>query len=72
LVVNGAGEPRVPRKLKRELRAALHNLKKGKGLKEGETPARLRGYAAYVYMTDPQLGKKMLEQLDQVTAPSAT
>ena len=40
------------------------------GLKEGETPARLHGYAAYVYMTDPQLGKKFLEQLDQVSAPT--
>ena len=70
LVVNGPGEPRVPRRLKRQLRAALHNLKKGKGLKEGETPERLRGYAAYVYMTDPQLGKKMLEQLDLVMEPT--
>lgn len=68
LVVNGQGEPRVPRKLKRQLRAAIHNLKHGGGLQEGETPARLRGYAAYVYMTDPQLGKKLLEDLEQVMA----
>jgi retron-type reverse transcriptase len=72
LVVNGEGEPRVPRKLRRQLRAAIHNLKNGKGLKQGETPARLRGYVAYVHMTDPQLGKKLLEQLEQAQAPMET
>src|SRR5262249_50962039 len=30
LVVNGDGKPRVPRKLRRQLRAALHNLQHGK------------------------------------------
>ena len=63
LVVNGEGQPRAPRKLRRELRAAIHNLRNGKPLKEGESVARLAGYAAYVYMTDPRLGKKMLEEL---------
>ena len=60
LVVNGDGSPRVSRQLKRELRAAIHNLKKGKPLKEGESIARLVGYAAYVHMADPVLGKKYL------------
>jgi hypothetical protein len=63
LVVNGDGQPRAPRKLRRELRAAIHNLKNGKAMKEGETVARLAGYAAYVYMTDPKLGKRMLGEL---------
>ncbi|MDB5307714.1 MAG: hypothetical protein JWO38_1916 [Gemmataceae bacterium] len=63
LVVNGDGRPRAPRKLRRELRAAVHNLKAGKPLKEGESIARLTGYAAYVYMTDPKLGKKLLAGL---------
>jgi RNA-directed DNA polymerase len=63
LVVNGAGGPRVPRSLKRQIRAAIHNLSRGKPLHEGETPARLAGYAAYVYMTDPTLGAKLLKQL---------
>jgi hypothetical protein len=61
LVVNGEGGPRVPRKLKRQLRAAAHNLQKGKPLKEGDTPVRLAGYAAYVYMSDPRLGTRLLE-----------
>ena len=61
LVVNGSGPPRTPRTLRRQLRAAAHNLKAGKPLKEGETLARLAGMAAYVYMTDPKLGRKLLD-----------
>jgi hypothetical protein len=63
LVVNGGGPPRVPRRLRRQLRAAAHNLRQGKPLQEGETVARLAGYAAYVYMTDPALGGKLLAAL---------
>ena len=63
LVVNGDGDPRSPRKLRRQLRSALHKLKTGKPLKQGETVARLAGYAAFVYMTNPALGKKMLGEL---------
>lgn len=63
LVVNGAGAPRVPRALKRQIRAAAHNLSTGKGLKAGETVTRLLGYAAYIHMTDPKLGAKLLAQL---------
>jgi hypothetical protein len=65
LVVNGDAPPRAPRKMRRELRAAIHNLKKGKPLKEGESVARLTGFAAYVYMTNPALGKKMLGELSE-------
>ena len=60
LVVNGADGPRVPRKLRRHLRAAAHNLDAGKPLKEGESRARLAGYAAYVCATHPVLGAKLL------------
>jgi hypothetical protein len=63
LVVNGDGPPRVSRKLRRQLRAAIHNLKCGKPLKEGESVARLVGYAAYVHMTDPRLGARMMQAL---------
>jgi retron-type reverse transcriptase len=68
LVVNGDGEPRASRTLRRQLRSAIHKLKTGKPLKEGETVARLHGYAAFVYMTDPKLGKKMLADLNGVEA----
>ena len=49
-----------PRALRRQLRAAAHNLRSGKPLKDGDTVARLAGFAAYVHMTDPALGKKLL------------
>ena len=63
LVVNGAGPPRAPRALRRRLRAAAHNLKQGKPLPEGESVARLAGYAAYVNMTDARLGGALLAAL---------
>lgn len=66
LVVNGDGVPRTPRNLRRQLRAAIHKLKTGQPLKDGETLARLMGYAAYVYMTDPKRGKELLAELGGV------
>jgi hypothetical protein len=63
LVVNGGGPPRVPRRLRRQLRAAAHNLRRGKPLREGESVERLAGYAAYVYMTDRKLGGALLAAL---------
>jgi hypothetical protein len=64
LVVNGDAEPRVPRDLRRRVRAALHNLQKGKPLPEGETLDRLAGYAAYIHMTDPDLGARFLKAVE--------
>lgn len=66
LIVNGEGKPRVPRALKRQLRAALHNLEQGKPLPEGETFARLAGYAAFVHMSEPELGRALLEKLSSI------
>jgi retron-type reverse transcriptase len=63
LIVNGTQTPRVNRSLKRQMRAALHNLQQGKGLKAGESLNRLKGYAAYIAMTERELGKAMLAQL---------
>ena len=63
LIVNGTQAPCVSRSLKRQMRAALHNLQQGKGLKEGESLNRLKGYAAYIAMTERELGKTMLAQL---------
>lgn len=67
LVVNGDRSPRVPRKLRRQLRAAIHNLGRGKPLHEGESVEVLRGYAAYVYMSDPEKGTKLLQSLPTTT-----
>lgn len=63
LVVNGDQAPRVPRKVRRQLRAAVHNLRKGQPLRDGETPATLEGHAAYVHMTDPDLGARLLQAI---------
>ncbi len=60
LVVNGTAGPRVPRTLRRQLRAAAHNLARNKPLKEGESVARLAGYAAYVHATDADLGAELM------------
>lgn len=66
LVVNGETPPRVNRQLKRQLRAAIHNLKQGKPLPEGESIQRLRGYAAYISMTNRALGIAMLQELAEI------
>jgi RNA-directed DNA polymerase len=67
LVVNGEQTPRVPRRIKRQLRAAIFNLKQGKPLAEGESVSTLQGYAAFIYMTDPKLGSQMLSELAPFT-----
>ncbi len=69
LLVNGGAEPRTPRALRRTLRAAIHNLEAGKPPPEGESLARLAGYAAFVYQTDPALGGRMLDALGRIAGP---
>jgi RNA-directed DNA polymerase len=63
LVVNGSAAPRLPRKLRRQLRAAAHNYRQGKPFREGESLARLAGYAALWHMTDSEKGGKLLADL---------
>ena len=67
LIVNGDATPRTPRALRRSLRAAIHNLEQGKALPEGESLARLAGYAAFVHQSDPALGKAMLAKLGEIS-----
>ncbi len=67
LTVNGAG-PQVPaarvdRDVVRRLRAAIHNRKKGKPYREGESHASLQGMAAWIFMSDPKRGGAFLEQV---------
>jgi retron-type reverse transcriptase len=71
LVVNGEQGPRVPRSLRRQLRAAAHNLQAGRPLKEGETLPRLAGYAAYVHATNPRLGAELLQTFQTTAADQA-
>lgn len=65
LVVNGEGEgvaARVPRRIVRALRAAIHQRELGKEGK-GETLDELKGMAAYIHMCDPKKGRAFLDRL---------
>ena len=66
LVVNGDSVPRVPRNIKRMLRAAIHNLEQGKPFKEGESFNTLQGYAAWIAMAEPDVGEALLKKLRQL------
>ncbi|MCG3879368.1 RNA-directed DNA polymerase [Psychrobacter sp. Ps6] len=71
MVVNGEGVPRVPRKIKRMLRAALHNLDLGQSLKNGETIDTLSGYAAWIASAEPELGQRYLAQIAELAQPAS-
>lgn len=63
MVVNGDGPPRVPREMKRRLRAAIHNHHGGKPLQAGETLATLHGYVAHIQSAEPEVGRRLLAEL---------
>lgn len=63
LLVNGPGQPRVDRELKRRLRATIHNLQQGKPLHAGESIQQVIGYASFVAMVEPDLGRQLLTDL---------
>ncbi|MEL6110790.1 MAG: reverse transcriptase family protein [Planctomycetota bacterium] len=64
LIVNGNDPPRVPRALRRRIRAAVHNLQNGKPPHEDESRSTIEGYIAYIAMTDPELAGKLTAQLE--------
>jgi len=64
MVVNGEGVPRVPRKIKRMLRASLHNLASDQPLHDGETLETLSGYAAWIASAEPELGQRYLKKIE--------
>ena len=63
LVVNGESTPRTPRELRRQVRAMINNLKNGRDLHEGESINHLIGLIAFINMSDPQQGQRLMEQL---------
>lgn len=69
LVVND--KVNIPRADRRRFRAILHNCAKhGLASQAGEHadfPAYLAGYAAYVHMVDPVLGKQYLDEVARLT-----
>ena len=66
MVVNGDHAPRVPRQIKRRLRAAIHNLEKGGNLRADETLDTLAGFAAWIASAEPDLGHEYLNKLDHI------
>lgn len=70
LVVNGEALPRTPRKLRRQLRAAVHNLQVGRPRPDADTPQRLLGLISYVAMTDPPLAQALRSPVEQRTRPA--
>ena len=66
LVVNGVGTPRTPRELRRQVRAMINHLKNGRGLHEGESINHLIGLIAFIHMSDPIHGKKLMDQLRRI------
>lgn len=62
----------VPREARRRLRAILHNCRRdgleaqARGRKDFR--AYLRGWAAYVNMVDPALGRRLLEEVEEVVS----
>lgn len=67
LVVNAApGCPpaRVPREARRRVRAALHNYERG--LPVTLSLEELRGWAAYIHMTNPREGAALLSRVDRL------
>ena len=66
MIVNGNGEPRVPRQIKRMLRAAVHNLESGGSLRGDETYDTLSGYAAWIASAEPELGHEYLSKIEKL------
>jgi hypothetical protein len=68
IVVNAAVH--VPRADRKRFRAILHNCKKtgvdAQARGNDDFAAYLRGYAAYVHMVDPELGKKWIAEVDKL------
>ena len=71
MVVNGEHAPRVPRQIKRRLRAAIHNLEKGGALRADESYSTLSGYASWIASAEPELGYEYLERIERLRRFSA-
>ncbi|WP_010197460.1 reverse transcriptase family protein [Psychrobacter sp. PAMC 21119] len=72
MVVNGSGVPRVPRQIKRMLRAAVHNLESGGQLRADETLNTLSGYAAWIASAEPELGHSYLTRIERLQVQQKT
>lgn len=66
MVINEDHVPRVPRQIKRRLRAAIHNLEKGGTLRADETLDTLIGFAAWITSAEPELGHAYLDKIHSI------
>ena len=66
LIVNGPGTPRVPRARRKMLRAALRNVQAGVIVDNSLTTEQLLGHSAFVYMTDLEYGRHLLDGFGNV------
>lgn len=67
LVINDLQAPRVPREVRKKVRAMIHNLKTGKGLQEGTSVNTLIGYIAFINMCDMAEAQQRLEELKGIS-----
>ncbi len=62
----------IPRQARRRFRAILNNCRKhgvaSQARGHDDFPAYLRGFAAYIHMVQPTLGKKLLAEVDSLLA----
>ena len=68
LIVNGKGRPRVPKELKKRMRAALYNAQQGREL-QGENIkdiTQMMGYGAFVYATSKEEGRVWIEAFQKL------
>ncbi len=63
LVVNQSMPPRVPKAVRKKVRAMIHNLKMGKGFEEGSSMNTLMGYIAFINVCDTEEAQKFLAEV---------
>lgn len=66
MIVNGDKAPRVPRNIKRMLRAAIYNLETGGTLRANESYSTLLGYASWIASAEAELGHEYLERIERL------
>ena len=70
LIVNGTGTPRVPKERRKLLKAALHNAQKGVTVENALEIEQLLGHSAFVYMTDMESGRQLLDGFGSLSGES--
>ena len=70
LIVNGTGTPRVPKERRKLLKAALHNAQNGVTVENALEIEQLLGHSAFVYMTDMESGRQLLDGFGSLSGES--